>query len=240
MGLHSLLTPTLFCMTLSASAAAQIPQIPADAPTSTCDFPGGSIASLRIVSGDGSVPFVMSCPGHAGGRCNSPIDLTSRNPNDTNLVSVERNVGGWTCSNRAGIAGWIPSARLSPLPERPAIPEADWQGWWRRPGPVAAAKTDHILITRSHSNPGALHVSGRGYWYGIGDNVHSGQIDGDAQARGPYLHIGDSVGCTLNLIFQPATHTFLAIDNAECGGMNVRFTGRWVRFQPTPRRVSLK
>ena len=38
--------------------------------------------------------------------------------------------------------------------------------------------------------------------------------------------------CVLDLVYRPAAHTFDALDNAQCGGMNVRFTGTWSRFTP--------
>ena len=78
------------------------------------------------------------------------------------------------------------------------------------------------------------HVKGSAFWQGIiEDDIHTGDIDADAVARGPYLHLvdGDSA-CGLDLTSDPATHTFLAADNSMCGGANVRFAGTWTRFNP--------
>jgi hypothetical protein len=220
--------------------AQQDPPIPADAPTSACEFPGSrSVEALRIVAGIEPVSFVMSCPGHPGGRCNTPIAPTSMARLSTNLLAVDRTEGGWTCTNNAGVPGWVPTNRLIPLPDTPAVPTTHWLGWWRSGKDAPGIQNDRLLITRSKNNPRILHVSGRAYWYGITNNVHLGEINADAQARGPYLHIveGDPPGCILDLAYDPVTHNFNAIDNSECGGMNVRFLGKWSRFTPTSHAV---
>lgn len=112
-------------------------------------------------------------------------------------------------------------------------------GWWRKAGAETGHQTgrqaDRLLITHVPRS-GTLSVSGRAYWYGLADNVHFGEIVAAARPAGPHLHLveGDNFGsCVLDLRLDPSTHTLQALDNAACGGMNVRFSGHWYRFTPT-------
>ncbi|MDP9039172.1 MAG: hypothetical protein M3O02_07850 [Acidobacteriota bacterium] len=240
MTLRSLhLTLVAILSALAVHAPAEQPPIPSDAPTSACDFSGArSLDALRILAGTAPVPFVLSCPGYPGGRCNSPLTPGSPMRLASDVISVDHTEARWSCVFADSVPGWVPTDRLAPLPDTPAIRIADWLGWWRSGRDSAGIVNDRILITRSPADPRILHVSGRAFWYGINNNVHVGGINADAQARGPYLHIveGEPPACILDLTYNPATHTFHAVDNALCGGMNVRFSGTWARFTPTARR----
>ena len=113
----------------------------------------------------------------------------------------------------------------------------EWLGWWHSGREIRGVKADRLLITRK---PGSelLHISGRAYWYGLGDDVHFGEVQADAAPIGLYLHAVQpfsSGGCVVDLKLDPATHTLHAYDNMQCGGMNVRFDGTWERFLPKKR-----
>ena len=215
---------------------------PPGAPTTACTVPPVHDASkLLIVSGDAPLTYVFACGyNRPEGKCavmtSTPgsIDL----PANTRFMSAGEQKGGWTCVQpNDSTSGWVPSDRLAPLPPTPAIPTADWLGWWRQGKDSPGIKNDRILITRSKT-PKTLHVSGRAYWYGINDNVHFGGVDADASAFGDTLHIVegyDTGACIVDLVYHPATHTFTASDNMNCGGMNVRFLREWQRFTPKAR-----
>ena len=215
---------------------------PAGAPTLPCNVPVVRDASkLLIVTGDAPVTYVFAC-GHnrPAGQCAvmTAKPGSSELPGTTRFMSVREQQNGWTCVQpNDSTSGWIPSDRLAPLPPTPAVPTADWLGWWHQGEEVHGIKNDRLLITRSKT-PKTLHVSGRAYWYGLNDNVHFGEVDADASAYGDTLHVveGEDPGtCIVDLIYHPTTHTFTASDNMNCGGMNVRFLREWQRFTPKAR-----
>ena len=236
---------------LSADAAAQITLAdgsvmsdtpPEGAPTTACNVPPLRDASkLLIVTGDAPVPYVFACEhNRPEGKC---AVITAKPgsrdlPSTTRFMTAGEQQNGWTCVEpNDSTSGWVPSDRLAPLPPTPAITTADWLGWWRQGKNSPGIKNDRLLITRSKT-PKTLHVSGRAYWYGTNDNVHFGAVDADASAYGDTLHVveGDDAGaCIVDLIYHPATHTFTASDNMNCGGMNVRFQREWQRFTPKAR-----
>lgn len=120
-------------------------------------------------------------------------------------------------------------------PNGPSVPIADWPGWWRHEDEPEGRKGDRLLITRIGGSS-LLHVSGRAYWYGLGDDVHFGEVIGQGLAIGVYLHVVQSwregSGCIIDLKYDPVNRTLDSYDNMGCGGVNVRFTGRWYRFEP--------
>lgn len=190
--------------------AQETPLPPPGAPNAACDFKGTCIRN--------------------------DIKPASTEPLSSKVIGVDHTEGSWSCVFADDVSGWVPSDRLSPLPDTPAISSTEWLGWWRSGKDVPGIHNDRLLITRSPGNARMLHVSGRAYWYGINHNVHFGQVDADALACGPLLHIvgsGDDSACILDLIYNPATRTFKALDNSQCGGMNVRFSGEWTRFTPS-------
>jgi hypothetical protein len=231
----------LFSTTLITGALVQQDKpLPPGAPTSTCEFHGAhNLEALHVLNGASPIPYVFDCGNNKPGVCMvGELHAVPHGPLSSVAIGVDHTQGAWSCVFADGVSGWIPTDRLSPLLDAPAIPSADWLGWWRSGKDVPHIENDRILITRSAANPRILHVSGRAYWYGLNDVVHFGQIDADAVAYGPLLHLveGDGDGsCILDLTYNTASHTFIAVDNGQCGGMNVRFSGTWTRFTPTTR-----
>jgi hypothetical protein len=219
--------------------AQETPLPPPGAPNAACDFKGGhTLDALRIFNGTAPIPFVFSCgQNRPVGTCiRNDIKPASTEPLSSKVIGVDHTEGSWSCVFADDVSGWVPSDRLSPLPDTPAISSTEWLGWWRSGKDIPGIHNDRLLISRSPGNARMLHVSGRAYWYGINHNVHFGQVDADALARGPLLHIvesGDDSACILDLIYNPGTRTFKALDNSQCGGMNVRFSGEWTRFTPS-------
>jgi hypothetical protein len=224
---------------LAPRLLAQENPLPSGAPTATCDFHGAhTLDALRIFNGTAPIPFVFSCgQNRPAGTCiSNDIKPDSTEPLSSKVIGVDHTEGSWSCVFAEGVSGWVPSDRLSPLPDTPAISSTEWLGWWRSGKDIPGIRNDRLLITRSPANARILHVSGRAYWYGINHNIHFGQVDADAVARGPLLHVvegDDDSACILDLIYNPGTHTFMALDNSQCGGMNVRFSGEWTRFTPS-------
>jgi hypothetical protein len=133
-------------------------------------------------------------------------------------------IGGWS--------GWIPTDRLAHVPTAPAIRTEQWLGTWV--STHAGARRDRLSLTRSAVDRGVVHVTGHAYYTTAAHAVNYGDLSGDALAMGPFLHIFDQTdqpGCILDLTYNPANHTFRAVDNQQCGGFNVSFDGVWRRTE---------
>jgi hypothetical protein len=225
------LTAILLGASLSVGAQAGYPAPPTGAPAALCAFDTAPADTpIRILTGDGPIPYAFAC-----GYKNSPACIGGTlKPGLVVSLGAERN--GWSCVTDGDASGWIPSSRLAYVPDTPHIPESSWIGWWQEGKPAPGIKNDRLLITRG-SSPGTLHISGRAYWYGMNDNVHIGELPPiDAKPIGPYLHIvsGNNLSdCVVDLKYDPATRTLHALDNGQCGGMNVRFGGTWTKFTPS-------
>lgn len=133
--------------------------------------------------------------------------------------------------------GWLPRASLEPVAPAPA-PARQWEGNWQRD------RDAHIVI-KSHGDE--VEVSGSAVW-GSHDRervrrgaVHVGELSGAGRPRGQTLAIGYDPDRTS---FPPAQDQppedcaakldlygrYLVVeDNRGCGGLNVSFTGTYVR-----------
>jgi hypothetical protein len=203
------------------------------APTSDCNFPDiDPQTPLRITTGNHPIPYQFAC------GTNRPAGACAVNTLAPGLiVKVGREQNGWACvTGGDSTSGWIPAGHLAPVPATPRAPISAWLGWWRQGIDIKGQQNDRLLITRL---PGTslLHVSGRAFWYGLGDDVHFGEVQADAAPIGLYLHAVESAPnstdpCIVDLKLNPATQTLSAYDNTQCGGMNVRFSRTWTRYTP--------
>ncbi len=209
------------------------PQTPIPgAPAADCSFPDIDTGTpIRLTAGDGPIPYQFAC------GVNRPAGVCAEYILPPGLiVSLGEVRDGWACvTGGDSTSGWIPAERLAQVPATPHVPVTAWLGWWRHKDEVKGPKNDRLLITPV---PGSttLHISGRAYWHGLGDDVHFGEFQADAAPVGIYLHVVQAAqygtGCVVDLKLDPATHTLDSYDNMLCGGMNVRFMGTWYRFEP--------
>ena len=208
-------------------------------PTTECAVtPHAEISSLRIFTGTAPVSWNFACGTQPQGGCiKGQLVPGSQELPPTAVGAFGHEQNGWACIFFSGVTGWVPSNRLAALPDQPAVPLDEWLGWYRRPEEATGRKNDRLLLTRG-TTEGTLRVSGRAYWYGQADNIHTGQINAEAKPCGRYLHIIDGEGdgaCVVNLVADPANHKLIGDDNSQCGGLNVRFRGEWIRFTPSRR-----
>ena len=222
----------IFCLCLALAASrAQ--------PASECSVtPGADISSLRIFTGAAPISWTFACGTRPGGGCvKGQLTPGSQELPSTAVAAFGHEQDGWACIFFSGVTGWVPSNRLAALPDEPAVPLDDWLGWYRRPEEAPGRKNDRLLLTRGKA-AGTISVSGRAYWYGQADNIHAGQINAEAKPFGRYLHVIDGESdsaCVVNLVADPAKHELIGDDNSQCGGLNVRFWGEWIRFTPSRR-----
>jgi hypothetical protein len=201
------------------------------APVGKCDLTSFlADTPIRILQGAEPIPYNFACGVRGSGTC------VAGKLNPGLVVAAGPQESGWTCvSGGDSTSGWVPTARLGPVPADPRISLSQWIGWWHQGKDIPGVKNDRLLITPGKT-PGSLRISGRAYWYGIAGVVHFGEVNADATPVGPYLHVveGDNLsGCVLDLKYDLATHSIAVYDNAACGGMNVRFLGIWTKFTPS-------
>jgi len=143
-------------------------------------------------------------------------------------VWIIRQQGGWTCgyySSRSGSGtAWIRSDALRMAPYDAHPPLKAWIGTW-------AGGEDRVLI-RAGRAPGTLHLAGKAVWHGRMDNVHFGDMDGDAAPTDNHLHFvqHEPNSCTIDMTL--LGRYILASDNQLCGALNARFQGIWERTSP--------
>jgi hypothetical protein len=210
---------------------------PSSAGSTKCPRPNSSESSFAEISGRNPAqtfyPFKKDCSPETG-TCDKGPELPPGWPVDLFFQD-----GDWSCiwSQDASGSGpaWLRSDRLKLVTVDVDPPVSGWPGSWWPLGAKPKHGVDHFLITESKL--GALHVHGSAYWYGVvvdGSRLtHFGEVDGDGQPKGNKLHItgldkkGDPDGCEVSMLLVDG---FLKVsDNHQCGGMNVRFWGFYIR-----------
>ena len=163
-------------------------------------------------------------------------------PGDEVLVNVTEQ-GPYVCATFKGqnwimTRGFLPRAALQ-VASPAQIPAQQWEGKWRRDSQAE-------IVTKSRD--GAVEVSGTATWRG-GDTQHgkpgpinTGELNGTGKPGGHVLAIGydpersafppseqeapDICAAKLELYGR----YLLVEDNQRCGGVNVTFTGFYVRI----------
>lgn len=129
-------------------------------------------------------------------------------------------VCAWYTSPKGGVkVGWLTESDV----EFPNLlfdgSENAWVGEWRYHSNV-------IRIERTKT-AGEFRITGDALWKGMGDNIHIGELNGTAGLKDGKIEYSDGSSefdckATLDLAY---TGYLLVKDNANCGGMNVRFSG---------------
>jgi hypothetical protein len=230
--LSALLVPTILLAPVAGAAHAG----PAD-----CEL--NTFALARVVSKEPRVNFVggrsertPACPS-AESACRLKAHLV---PGDEVLMDAAD--AGYVCAlfkSQGGIetTGWLPRTALELVTPRPA-PAREWEGKWQR-------DRDTQIVIKSRAEDVA--VSGNAIWGGHDRErvkrgaIHTGVLNGKGRPRGQTLAIGydpdrsdlppapaearDDCAAKLELYGR----YLLVEDNGACGGINVSFTGIYVR-----------
>jgi hypothetical protein len=152
------------------------------------------------------------------------------------LVLTGRTRGDFTCvsyqspqaKKQVWTSGWMPSAALTPVAPMAAPEVSDWVGTWRLPGGTIEIKRGGI--------GGRLKIEGEMIVPGAQD-VHTGDIEAEVMPGKnsivflndgwlPYETKCDS-GCRVRI--QRIGPLLLVVDNTDCGGAGVTFTGLYHR-----------
>lgn len=143
-----------------------------------------------------------------------------------NEVIVSRKFGDWACSwyqPKKGYetVGWISLKNLEFMPMEQGIEE--FAGKW-------SFYSNEIEIKKT-KDPKRFEIKGLALWKGVGDNIHTGELDGKAIWNEKLLVYGedDKNEYACKVEFDLVWKYLIVSDNLNCGGLNVTFSGVYRR-----------
>jgi hypothetical protein len=188
-------------------------------------FPSQRDFHLAAVSGTTPKLYFFNdwdgCP-QKGASCQTKAYVV---PGDRLLLGKTH--GEWTCAWYQGksreTVGWVRRSDLVVQPET-AVQTGDWLGKWKQvykgPGRIGVSRAGDVL-----------HANGETRW--IGQNTENfGDLSGALKLAGRHARLDpaageEAFGCGADMV---RIGDFLIVhDNGQCGGLNVRFDGLYVR-----------
>jgi len=200
------------------------------------------IALARVTATEPRINFIAN-PGERTPNCRPSAENWCRLkaflvPGDE-VLAIGRD-GPYVCAtfkSPEGVetSGWLPRAALTTVAPKPISAQA-WDGKWRRDGEAE-------IVLKSHGDE--VEVSGQATW-GSGDPerarkgaVNTGELEGSGKPRDQVLAVGynpDRSGFPPSQVAPDCAARlrlfgrYLAVeDNGACGGLNVSFSGIYVR-----------
>jgi hypothetical protein len=201
-------------------------------PSETCfgltmESPDEDGAQLRIaqIIGDASAELSYVLPPACDREPNSCRDGERRSAQPGDIVVVTRQASGFICAHRfpggPQNGGWLPLSRLEIAdPAQVATPLSAWVGTWHGSDQAAT-----ITIRLADNN--TLRAEGEAWWQGQYAGPNIGNFDTTARPVSNLLTLTDYSVCHVSLALLPGS--LAVVDNAQCGGMNVRFSGFYER-----------
>lgn len=159
-------------------------------------------------------------------------------PGDVVFAGPE--IDGFRCvyfgaATSAIISGFLPASALDPAPDGGALDPGFLSGTWTH--------SQGNPITMKRDDDGAVHASGEALWTGLHGAVHDGSLNATAHPVGDLIVFregrttghgeadlageGNDANC---VVWMRRRGPYLVVhDNMQCGGVNVRFQGIYVR-----------
>lgn len=158
------------------------------------------------------------CPNGKNCRLNSYLI-----PGDEVVTSI--NFGKFTCvwyppKKGFSTVGWIKTEDL--LMRANKNESLNWVGEWRHAG--------NEISIKPQKQKGTFKIYGTAIWKGLGDNIHTGEIDFTAVPSNKEMSMGyqdSEFDCRVQM--QLLGRFLLVADNKNCGGVNVSFDGIYQR-----------
>jgi hypothetical protein len=193
----------------------------------TGESPDEAGAQPRIahVVGDASVELSSVLPPACEREPNFCKDVERLSAQPGEIVVVTRQASGFICAHRfpggPRNEGWLPLSRLKLAdPTQAAPPLSAWVGTWHGSDQAAT-----ITIRLADNN--TLRAEGEASWQGQYAGPNTGNFDSTAKPVSNFLTLTDYSVCHVSLALLPSS--LAVVDNAQCGGMNVRFSGFYER-----------
>lgn len=139
-------------------------------------------------------------------------------------VIVSRKFGNFACAwyqpkKGSETVGWIPLDKLEFINLVQSIGREAWVGKW--------SYYDSTIEIAATQKPNGYKITGNAFWKGLGDNLHIGELDGDAKIVETNLKYGendtDEYAC--KVMMRLAGKFLIVSDSLNCGGANVSFSG---------------
>lgn len=139
-----------------------------------------------------------------------------------NEVIVSRRFGNWACAwyqpkKGSETVGWISLKNLEFMPMVQGIEE--YAGKW--------TFYDNEIEIKRTKDAKVFEITGTAFWKGMGDNIHTGELDGKAVWNEKALVYGgdDKSEYACKVRIDLVWKYLIVSDNNNCGGMNVSFSG---------------
>ncbi|HTD29895.1 MAG TPA: hypothetical protein VK660_10955 [Xanthomonadaceae bacterium] len=215
----ALLFGALLSPAMAADSGVVAPDIEAHCETYDAKYEAAPMLRVHPAAGDARVYLqkaVKACP--ATGAC-PQRQKAFLVEGDQVLASKAKD--GFRCVyyGTAGgklIAGFLPDSALTPAQEATQLTPDFLAGTWY-------SGTDTVQI--ASRGQGKVHASGTATWQGMG-TMHDGSFEADASVSGMQVAFKDD---TCEVQVRRRGNYLLLDDNSQCGGMNVRFEGIYVR-----------
>lgn len=145
-------------------------------------------------------------------------------------VIASRDFDGFTCvwydaRGTGETVGWIETKALEFDASSESAKVSDWIGTW--------SFYDNEIRVKALDG-GRLHFLGEAFWRGSATNIHTGEIDYEADMAGREAAFGedpkDEFGCRVTS--RLVGRFMIVADNMNCGGANVSFSGVYRRTKP--------
>lgn len=147
-------------------------------------------------------------------------------PNDTVIVS--RSFAGFACAwyqpkKGAETVGWLPLEKLEFTEMIQGGGRDAWTGTW--------SFADNEIKIAATKKTDVFKITGNAFWKGLGDNIHIGELDGEAKMVEKNLKYGeeDAGKFDCKVTIRLAGEFLIVADNLNCGGVNVTFSGVYQR-----------
>lgn len=141
-------------------------------------------------------------------------------PNDEVIVS--RKFGNFACAwfqpqRGSETVGWLPLDKLEFQNLLQSFDEI-LGNWGFYDNDIKIVKTTKSEVYK---------ITGNAFWKGLGDNIHIGELDGEAEIVGNDLKYGekDQSEYACKVTFRLISRYLIVSDNLNCGGANVTFSG---------------
>jgi hypothetical protein len=139
-----------------------------------------------------------------------------------NEVLASRTYGKYMCvwyqpKKGSEIVGWLPKDKLEFIPYL-GLKYEPWIGTWRY--------YDNELNIERIGKTDEFNVSGTAIWKGLGDNVHTGEVEAKGTLNESIITLKQDE-CEVKL--ERVINYLVVSDNMNCGGANVTFSGVYLK-----------